>query len=172
MDEELRAELLSRQEEDQRIRRSAQPSGQEGRLLVSDELAARWQQVDDDNTTWLAGVVAERAWPGSSLVGKDGAHAAWLLAQHADRQPEVQQRFLDALRAAVRDGEATPAEAAYLEDRVRTNAGLPQRYGTQFTVTDDGFGPHPIEDPENLDQRRAAAGLEPFADYEARLRNR
>jgi hypothetical protein len=47
---------------------------------------------------------------------------------------------------------------------------LPQLYGTQFTVTGGEFGPHPIEDPQRLDERRAAAGLEPFADYEARMR--
>jgi hypothetical protein len=54
--------------------------------------------------------------------------------------------------------------------RVRKNAGLPQIYGTQFTVSRDGFGPYLIDDPENLDRRRAAVGLEPFADYEARMR--
>ena len=38
--------------------------------------------------------------------------------------------------------------------------------------TDGEFGPCPIEDPHQLDQRRAEAGLEPFADYEARMRAR
>jgi hypothetical protein len=64
------------------------------------------------------------------------------------------------------------AGAAWLLDRVRVNAGQPQLYGTQFTVTDGHFGPCPIEDPHRLDERRAAAGLEPFADYEARMRGR
>jgi len=53
---------------------------------------------------------------------------------------------------------------------VRVNAWQPQLYGTQFTVTDGEFGPRPIEDPQGLDERRAEAGLEPFADYEARTR--
>ena len=52
----------------------------------------------------------------------------------------------------------------------RVNAGQPQLYGIEFTVTGGEFGPHPIEDPQRLDERRAAAGLEPFADYEARMR--
>jgi len=39
-------------------------------------------------------------------------------------------------------------------------------------VTDGEFGPYPIEDPARLDERRAEAGLEPFAAYEARLRAR
>jgi hypothetical protein len=62
------------------------------------------------------------------------------------------------------------AHLACLEDRVRVNAGLPQLYGTQFTVTGGEPGPHPIEDPQRLDERRAAAELEPFADYQARMR--
>jgi hypothetical protein len=37
--------------------------------------------VDEDNSPWLRGVVAEHGWPGSSLVGEVGAHDAWLLAQ-------------------------------------------------------------------------------------------
>jgi len=32
------------------------------------------------------------------------------------------------------------------------------------------FGPHPIEDPLRLDERRAAAAPEPYADYEARMK--
>ena len=67
-------------------------------------------------------------------------------------------------------GETSAAHLAYLEDRVRVNAGQPQLYGTQFTVTGGTFGPHPIEDPGRLDERRAQAGLAPFTDYEARMR--
>jgi hypothetical protein len=74
------------------------------------------------------------------------------------------------LRAAVADGQASPAHLACLEDRVRVNSGQSQLYGTQFTVTDDELEPRPIEDPDGLDIRRAAAGLEPFAAYEARMR--
>jgi hypothetical protein len=54
---------------------------------------------------------------------------------------------------------------------VRVNADQPQLYGTQFTVTEGELVPSPIEDRERLDERRAAAGLEPFADYEARMRD-
>ena len=55
-------------------------------------------------------------------------------------------------------------------DRVRVNAGQPQLYGTQFTAIGGEFGPGSIEDPQRLDERRAQAGLEPFADYESRMR--
>ena len=75
------------------------------------------------------------------------------------------------MRAAVTAGEASRADLAYLEDRVRVNAGRPQLYGTQFAGTGEEFGPAPIEEPHGLDQRRALVGLQPFADYEALIRD-
>jgi hypothetical protein len=94
-----------------------------------------------------------------------------LLAQHADHDPVQQRAFLHALRSAAAQGQASRANLAYLEDRVRVNADQPQLYGTQFTVADGELGPCPIEDRQRLDERRAEAGLEPFADYEARMRD-
>lgn len=125
-------------------------------------------RVDEANTAWLTELTARRGWPGRTLVGEDGAHAAWLLAQHADPQP--QPAFLGMLRGAVAAGEASATDLAYLEDRVRMHAGQPQLYGTQFTHGRRGLRPWAIEDPENLDRRRASMGLVPFADYEAHIR--
>lgn len=170
MDEELRRELLARAEEDQRVRRQVPPPQGQHVIRLSAEAAEEWRRVDTGNTRWLADILATRGWPGSSMAGEDGAAAAWLLAQHADRDLDLQRAFLDALRGAVAEGEASPANLAYLEDRVRVADGRPQLYGTQFAVTEGEFGPCPIEDPQQLDVRRAAAGLEPFAVYEAQIR--
>jgi len=170
VDDELRRELLARRAEDQRIRMLVSPPKGEHSARLPDDVAAEWQRIDEDNTRWLAEVLGTRGWPGRALAGEDGAGAAWLLAQHADHDPVRQRAFLAALRDAVERGDASPAHLAYLEDRVRVNAGQPQLYGTQFTVTDGVLGPRPIEDPGRLDERRADAGLEPFAEYEARMR--
>ncbi len=134
---------------------------------IPDEIR-EMMRVDQANTAWLAELTARRGWPGRTLVGEDGAHAAWLLAQHAD--PEPQRAFLDLLRAAVAEGEASATDLAYLEDRVRMHAGQPQRYGTQFIRDAQGLRAWTVEDPEHLDQRRADVGLGPFAGYEARMR--
>jgi hypothetical protein len=170
VDEELRRELLRRRDEDQRVRRLVSPPSGQHMAGLPDEVLAEWQRVDEDNTRWLGDLLTTRGWPGRTMAGEDGAQAAWLLAQHADRAPALQQAFLDAVRGAAGQGEASPAHLAYLEDRVRVHAGQPQLYGTQFTVTSGTFGPYPIEDPQRLDERRAAAGLEPFAVYAARMR--
>jgi hypothetical protein len=170
VDEELQRELLARREEDQRIRHLASELADPDTGRLPDDLGKQWHRIDADNTRWLAGQLANRGWPGRTLVGEQAAQAAWLLAQHADHDPVQQRAFLEALRSAVTHGEASAAHLAYLEDRVRISAGQPQLYGTQFTIVDGMLGPHPIEDPGRLDQRRAQAGLEPFADYAARIK--
>lgn len=169
MDAELRAELLARREEDQRVRQAAMGSGVAG---LPPGLLAEWRRMDEANTGWLAELTERVGWPGRSLVGEDGARAAWLLAQHADQHPERQRGFLELLRAAVDAGEAAASDLAYLEDRVLVHDGQPQRYGTQFIRDAQGLRPRPVEDPEHLDERRAAVGLGPFAEYEALMRRR
>jgi hypothetical protein len=170
MDAELRAQLLARRDEDQRVRHLVAPPRGGRPVPVPRDIAEDWQAVDGANTAWLAGVVAERGWPGHTLAGPDGAEAAWLLAQHADDRPDLQREFLVALRAAVAADEAPPGHLAYLEDRVRVAASRPQRYGTQFTWSNGQLCPYDVEDPGRLDERRAAAGLDSIAAYTARLR--
>jgi hypothetical protein len=172
MDEELRTELLARMAEDQRIRQDVMSASRSADGLLPDDLAAEWERIDRANTTWLSEVVDARGWPGRSLVGDDGAQAAWLLAQHSGRNRDLERKFLSLLRAAVADGEAKSSQLAYLEDRVRIHEGRPQLYGTQFRRVGIGSDaePSPIEDPDRLDERRAAVGLPPFAEYEARMR--
>lgn len=169
MDESLRAELLARRDEDQRIRtQAAEAAGPDG--ILPGDVGREWTRIDESNTRWLADLTRQQGWPGRSQVGGDGAQAAWLLAQHADQDPAQQRTFLGLLREAVAAGEASARNLAYLEDRVRVHAGQPQLYGTQFTQDERGLRPEPIEDPEHLDERRAAAGLRPFAEYEALTR--
>jgi hypothetical protein len=68
-------------------------------------------------------------------------------------------------------GQAEPSHLALLTDRVRVAEGRPQVYGTQYCRAEAGeFGPFPIEDPEYVDARREEVGMEPFADYDRRMR--
>jgi hypothetical protein len=151
---------------------------QQARELVSrppveDDAIERMRAVDEDNTAWLKKVIDRQGWPARSAVGDQAALAAWLLAQHADHDVDFQRRCLVLLAEAVRHGEADPAHLAYLTDRVLCAESRPQRYGTQFWRDPDGTGrlePRPIEDPDRLDERRRSVGLEPFAEYDRRMR--
>lgn len=161
MDTTLREELLRRVERDQAVR-AAVPVGEP----LSAELRREWFDVDASNTEFLRSVIAAHGWPGIGLVGEDGAHGAWVLAQHADRDRDFQRTCLRLLREAVAAGQAAAKDLAYLEDRCRVAANKPQLYGTQYNAT----GPEPIHEPDLLDERRAQVGLGPHADYDKRMR--
>jgi Family of unknown function (DUF6624) len=173
MDEELRAELLRRQAADQEARnrwvelaRGETPGTPPAAEAM--EAADRVGAIDAENTAWLRTVVRERGWPGRSMVGDQASDAAWLLVQHADRDPGFQRECLVLLQASVDAGEASARNLAYLVDRVLVAEGKPQRYGTQFTSGPKGMEPRPIEDPDRVDERRATVGLPSMEEY-ARL---
>lgn len=164
MNRELETELLRRRDLDQAARSAFDGrDAQELKRLIA---------MDDDNAAWLSRVIEESGWPGISTVGEEGAHAAWLLAQHADRYPALQRRCLRLLEEAVAAGEASAADLAYLTDRVLLGSGRQQLYGTQLAAREGRLLPGRLLDPETVDQRRAAMGLEPLAAQVARALER
>ena len=167
-DETLRAELLRMKAVDQEARQAAL------RLDLKDRAAnERMVEVDKLHTARLKEIVSASGWPAVSAVGADGAEAAWLLAQHADLDPAFQEECLALMEPLVSRGEASKSNFAYLTDRVLRARGKPQRFGTQFDQRPDGsFEPQPVEDPANLDARRAAMGLPPMAEQTALMRRK
>ena len=121
---------------------------------------------DAARTARLAEILDEHGWPTYDLVGEDGEDAAWAIAQHSDQDPVFQRRALELLREAVAAGQGSPGNLAYLEGRVAVGAGEPQVYGTQVGCGPDGPVPAtPIAEEAGVDDRRAAAGPAPLADY-------
>lgn len=110
-------------------------------------------------------------WPQEDIAGKEGAEAAWLIAQHAISLPDFQRRVLVLLKESA--GHVPPAHAAYLEDRIRKFEGRPQLYGTQFDWDENGvLTTGPIEDKAGVDKRRAAVGLPPLTEKITDMRRR
>ncbi|HEY4606652.1 MAG TPA: DUF6624 domain-containing protein [Acidimicrobiia bacterium] len=166
---ELRQELLTMLAEDQAVRTGVAPPGDD---RTADELFAEWDSVDSSNSARMGEILDEFGWPGWSMVGEDGAEAAWVLIQHADLQPDLQKRGLALLEAAVAADDASRGDLAYLTDRVLVAEGKPQIYGTQVSIDADGaITPRtPIEDEANVDARRAEAGLGALDAYYEEIR--
>ncbi|MEW6155899.1 MAG: DUF6624 domain-containing protein [Verrucomicrobiota bacterium] len=160
MNEALRQSLLDLAAEDQRVRAELATSGE-----LFHGYNPRMAEVHDRNARALEVILKAFGWPGKSLVGADGSHAAWLILQHAIGRPELLRQCLPLLeRAAVLD-EIEPAQPAYLEDRICFFERRPQRYGTQFDWDETGqMSPWPIANPEQVDSLRAAIGLPPLAE--------
>jgi hypothetical protein len=171
VDQALRQELLALAEQDQRNRAGIDSVlRQYGRKSPQgDSAIARMAAGDEPVLTRAKAIIATHGWPGRKLVADDGAHAAWLIVQHAP--PQYQREVLPLLQAAVKQGDARASDAALLEDRVLIEHGKPQIYGTQLKYPEAGGAAtlEPIVDEACVDRRRAAVGLEPLADYVKRM---
>ncbi|MGH7500806.1 MAG: DUF6624 domain-containing protein [Longimicrobiales bacterium] len=120
--------------------------------------------VDSLLTARLHAIVREHGWPTRSQVAESGARAAFLIVQHSPSSA-FQREVLPLVLQAAGAGEASASDAAMLEDRVLTDEGKPQRFGTQFRIVAGELVPYPIEDPERVDDRRASVGLMPMSEY-------
>jgi hypothetical protein len=163
--EELRKELQRMVKEDQDAREELVRTAPGDAAAITRKVA----DIDRKNTARMKEIVEKRGWPGRALVGEDGAHAAWLLVQHADKDREFQKHCLQLLEKAVKAGDASGADLAYLTDRVLVAESKKQRYGTQFRLTDGKLEPYPIEDEANVDRRRKGVGLSTLAEYRKTL---
>jgi hypothetical protein len=160
----LRSELLAMEAADQKLRGAVFSHGQTN-------LIAELQTLDRKHTARMKEVLSMHGWPGHTLVGKEGSSAAWLLVQHATHDTEFMRHALALMAEAVRQGEASGRDYAYLMDRVRLQEGKKQIYGTQFLIGADGeMQVQPIEDAAKVDRLRKQVGLPPLAEYERQLR--
>lgn len=166
MNEDLRQELLRLRAEDQRVRDELAADGS-----LFDGYHPRMEAVHQRNAAQLAEIIKQYGWPDERLVGADGADAAWLIAQHAIGAPDFQRQCLAALQQAAARGTVPHWQAAYLADRVRTFAGRPQLYGTQYDWDEQGeLNPLPVDDVARVDKRRKHLGLIPLAKNTQRMR--
>ena len=160
MNEVLVEELLALKRRDVATRARLLESG-----VLLDGYSDEMEQVHLENAAALETILEDHGWPGTSLVGEEGAEAAWLVAQHAISLPDFQHYCLRWLSRTVAAADAPPWQEAYLSDRIRMNEQRPQIYGTQLDWDSEGeLSPWPIEAPAEVDKRRDEVGLVPLAE--------
>ena len=129
-----------------------------------DSLFKRMRHIDSINLSKVKQIINTYGWLGPQEVGKKGAQTLFLVIQHSDSLTQV--TYLPVLRKAVKEGKAKPQELALLEDRVLTQQGRKQIYGSQLRVNEAGkYEFFPIEDEINVNKRRASVGLDPLENY-------
>jgi hypothetical protein len=106
---------------------------------------------------------------GKDVVGAQANQTLFLVIQHSDLK--YQQKYLPMMREAVKKGNAKASSLALLEDRVALREGRKQIYGSQTSMntTTRKINISPMIDPDNVDKRRAEAGLGTMAEYAAKL---
>ena len=136
---------------------SGYPSSDEGIKIV--------EKIDQEHLTQLKIIIEEFGWPDFRIAGPEGADKIWLLVQHCDNDLEFQKKCLELLKIVVLNGTASKHHLAYLTDRILINEKKPQAYGTQIQIVDGQPIILPVENPENLNNRRASMGLTSCAEY-------
>ncbi len=124
-------------------------------------------RVLKSNTKKMKEIVVRYGWPTISLAGKEGSKNAWLIVQHAN-EVRFQKKCLALMQKAYEKNPKgiIPMHIAFLTDRILVNEQKPQKFGTQFYTNKKGeFIFWPVRDIRNVDKRRAAYGIEPFAEY-------
>ena len=160
MDRRIADELIAMAELDRKVGDELATSG-----ALYEGYDPRMAAIHEKNALRLQAIIAQIGWPTERLVGKRAAKAAWLIAQHAISQPEFQRSCLKFLAEAAREHTVPLWQPAMLEDRIRVFENRSQLYGTQLKPDAHGnMRPHAIEDPERVDERRRAVGLEPLAE--------
>lgn len=134
----------------------------------SKEMKNHWKIInkkDSINLIKVKFILDKHGWLGADVVGGQGNSTLFLVIQHSDQT--TQEKYLPMMREAVKNGKAQGSSLALLEDRVALGQGKKQIYGSQIgrdPVTQKYFV-SPLEDPDNVDKRRAEVGLQPLADY-------
>ena len=158
---ELRIQLGKMIEVDQDSRRSLVLEGSNPKKSDLDKLKV----VDAANLIALKAIFEKVGFPTVAMVGRDGVSTAFLLVQHADEDPAFQQRALTLAKPLAIRRELPRREFAMLTDRVLIAEGKKQLYGTQAEIKGDHIYLMPVDDPSNLNIRRASMSMGPESDY-------
>lgn len=123
------------------------------------------EEKDSINLVKVKHILDTRGWLGPDVVGGQGSTTLFLVIQHSDIETQV--KYLPMMREAVKNKKAQPSSLALLEDRVALGQGKRQTYGSQIG-RDQETGKNyilPLDDPDHVDERRAAVGLGKLQDY-------
>jgi hypothetical protein len=122
-------------------------------------------KADSINLIKVKSILDQYGWLGPDVVGYEGSTTLFLVIQHSDQQ--TQEKYLPGMREAVKNKKAQPSSLALLEDRVALGQGKKQIYGSQIGRNPSTNKEYvlPLEDPDNVDKRRAEVGLQPLNEY-------
>jgi hypothetical protein len=137
----------------------------------SKEMKDHWKIInekDSINLIKVKSILEKYGWLGADVVGGKGNSTLFLVIQHSDQA--TQEKYLPMMREAVKNGKAQGSSLALLEDRVALGQGKRQIYGSQIGRDPETqiYYVSPLEDPENVDRRRAEVGLGPLSEYVSR----
>jgi hypothetical protein len=161
-DADLAAEISQRSQRDQ----AAQQAVWTGSPLDRDSLLSAWDEVIEDNCSWLQSLLADQGFPAFDQVGPEAAHACWVLVLHCKDDLLRQPKLLQEMRRLVATQQADAEDWAYLADEVAISQGKRQQYGTHVIYDHTGQAvPLEIAQTDSVESRRARLGLDSLGTY-------
>jgi hypothetical protein len=136
--------------------------------LNSDAVVSLKQDIKSDDSMDLQTVkkiIQKYGWLGYDEIGNDCNLIMFNTIQKADLQTQI--TYFPIVKAAVQNKKAHKVHEVYLQDRIYLNQGRHQIYGSQVLLDPETekYFVLPLDEPENVDKRRAEVGLQPMVDY-------
>lgn len=171
MNHTLKKELIQLAEEDQSLIEKLSKTGELANY--KDEPHPEIKKIFERNTQIAKEIIANQGWPTISSVGEEGSDAMWLIVQHSVLEPDFMQYCVPLLEEQIKSNEAQGWQLAFLQDRTLMQQGKPQIYGTQHDVNENGImEPYEIQNPETVNERRFALGLEALEEKTKELQEK
>lgn len=110
-------------------------------------------------------ILDKYGWLCKDVIGQKGGGTLFLVIQHADLS--TQEKYMPMLAEAAERNCASKGDLATMQDRVALRKGLKQRFGSQVSYDEKGkrYYVAPLEDPLNVEKRRAEINTEPLWSY-------
>ena len=157
----LRDELIAMRERDQAARSNCMNGTADDQAKC---FVKTLEEVDKPNTKRLNEIFATHGFPTTALVGRDGVQAFVLILQHSG-DIELKKKSEKGMKRAYEAKIISVIDYTNFVDRLLTDQGKLQIYGSGFETKDGKFVMRPVVDPKNLDKRRKKIGLPPIAEY-------
>lgn len=130
------------------------PEGSKEFLILQEEL----QRMDASHTELVRPIIEDGSWLLSEKFDLKTRTNAWLLVQHSP-DLELMELSLTQIEPLALAGVFDGQDYGLLYDRVALERGRLQRYGSQLECINGTYQPAPLEDPENVNQRREQIGF-------------
>ena len=121
--------------------------------------------IDRKNQQIVVSVIENCGFPTVDAHGQESVYAVFLVIQHASKK--LRETYFPLIKTSAEQGDLPWNLVALMEDRMLMDRGEKQKYGSQVQKMDgdDQWRLYPIDNPENVNQRRAEVGLGPIEDY-------
>ena len=128
-------------------------------------LVRHMKQTDSLNLIEVDRILTRYGWLSPSRIGPDANRTLFMVIQHADLA--AQEKYLPMMTQAVKEGSLKAASFALLQDLMALYKGQKQIYGSQvaWNMKTNQYHVVAIDNPDQVDQRRAKVGLVPIAVY-------